>query len=343
MNSSKQKEPIQRKLEIDAQFNSHAATLVAAAQAGLFVHHTSNISESGSPLEKGVLNLFSRSLPKTFEVFPGYFFDEELNLSNQCDLLICDHSEVLYLPPTDGLDQKYVPFQCVRVIGQIKNNFDKLESALDQCATSMAHWEKMVDKDTYADKSNAPVEPLAIIIIGKGGNESEARKLLGAPRSHSPAYVLMVEAGLFYVPYDSIREVIKNNPSFAPDYFRAAQGNNLPFVLVKLDDKSQSSGRLLMRLFFAIIQYVANTSVFYDLIDKVEKSFPLKYDVSPKIDLNRQISAKPAIAKKGSAKPATSAKGKGKAATVAKGSAKPATAAKGKGKAATVAKGSAKS
>ena len=72
-----------RHLNIEAQFDSHASTLVAAAQAGLFVHRTSNISESGSALERKVLDIFSSSFPSSLDVFSGYFFDTKLNLSNQ--------------------------------------------------------------------------------------------------------------------------------------------------------------------------------------------------------------------------------------------------------------------
>nr|WP_295078335.1 DUF6602 domain-containing protein [uncultured Roseateles sp.] len=266
-------------LAIDEQFKRHAANLVGAVSIGLDIHRAGNIAESGDPLEISFRRLFSQALPNTFETCTGFFFDSALQLSNQCDLLICDQTEILRLPPADGLAQKYVPYNCVRVMGQVKNSFSDLPTALKQSAKAISAWRGMEESGDHQWADDVSYEPLAIIVIGKGGTEAEARKFIEAAPEPWPAYILLVEAGILYAPEDSIRFFAARN-----GLFYSGQGNDRPLVLVESPTQPKNdAGRLLMRLFFAILAHAGkDTNAFKALVAKVEHDFPLGYADSPK-------------------------------------------------------------
>lgn len=272
---------VPRTLDIEAQFRRHATSLVNAAEDGKETHHTANIAESGGPLEATVMKLFAQALPSTFDTFSGYFFDTRLELSAQCDLLLCDESEILRLPPSDKLTQKYVPYNCVRVIGQIKNSFSGLKNALEQASVAISAWRSMRAAEEFSSAEVVPQEPLAVVVIGLGGTEAELRAILEAGPKPRPAYVLLVESGLLYGPDSNLRHFTDLDEAV----FRN-QRNGVPLCLMESKGQPKNdAGRLLMWLFFALLAHASarRTSAFDSLLKTAEREFPVTFGSLPAI------------------------------------------------------------
>ena len=180
-----------------------------------------------------------------------------------------------------------MPYSCVRVIGQVKNSFAQLKEALEQCAISLDVWEKMADEDDHDWEDGVRYDPIAIIIIGKGGDDAHARKILASARSPRAAYVLLAEPGLLYVPENPLRKVL----SHMKDKFYMSQLNNSPLCLIDSGSEPMSRGRILLRLFFAVVQHAASkdTKAFNKLMNSIEEKYPLKYSTLPAISLKPEI------------------------------------------------------
>jgi hypothetical protein len=266
-----------RKLDIEYQFRAHAQHLLSKVDAGKKVHSTANIAESGSPLEMSVRRLFAEALPESITVAPGYFFNGELSLSMQIDALFCDRSEMLYLPPTDELAQRYIPYNSVRAMAQVKNSAGNLKGALKQIASALSSWRAMRKGDSaIAPPSGELAEPLAVVIIGRGGSKSKVRKVLKASKQPLPAYVLLLEKGLLYGKDSTLRFVTDlKSVSFA------AQGNDGPLTLLEVDGNAKAkAGKLLMWVFFALFFHLKSARAgltFEALLKKVEMDFRVRY------------------------------------------------------------------
>jgi hypothetical protein len=266
-----------KSLDIESQFSDHVKALLSAVDAGRRVHATANIAESGKPLEEHFRRLFSAALPPTISVSPGYFFNSTLDVSGQVDALFCDRSEMLQLPPAEGLDQRYVPYNCVRAMVQVKNGASCLHDAMRQIGDSIHSWREMRRRDgEFAPVSDDQSEPLALVIIGREGSESEVRKILAEAPGPQPAYVLLLEQGLLYGKDTVFRQVTD-----LEDANFSSQGNGGPLALLEANsDTGDIGGRLLMWVFFAVLYFLkpaGSGRAFQALIKRVELDLGVRY------------------------------------------------------------------
>ena len=272
-----------RSLDIGVQFSRHADALLKSAAEGKATHASGNIAESGKPLEDQFRLLFGEALPKTIGVFQGYFFDANMSLSNQIDVLFCEMAETLYLPPSAGLGQRYVPYSSVRAIVQVKNSFRDLDKALAQSADAISYWRAMKQADSDFSSTDAvAAEPISIVVIGLDGSEGEARKILKKAPIPLPAYVFLIEKGLLYGKDSSLRHVTDCK---AAEF--SQQGNGGPLSLFEMPPGSSStSGRLLMWIFFAVLRHVKPKSLshaFGVFVRKMENELSLQHSDMPAI------------------------------------------------------------
>ncbi|WP_325090324.1 DUF6602 domain-containing protein [Burkholderia contaminans] len=265
------RQEVVRMLDVHDQFATHAEALVKAAKVGAQIHVSGNIAESGGPLETAFRNLFGYALPSTFLTTAGYFFGHEFELSGQVDFLLCDETDVLKLPPQEGMVTGYVPYRSVKVMGQLKNSSRNLKEALDQTASALAIWKRMADRHPSTSRK----EPLALVVIGKGGTDRQVRKTLASFQGRFPAYILLVEKGLLYGPR-------KNSLVFDDDAaFYTNQGNGGPLVLLEAATPPKNdSGRMLMWLFFAVLSHVVelqDNTTLKRIVERAQNLNPVNY------------------------------------------------------------------
>lgn len=268
---------MERVLNVQAQFVKHAKALLEAVDDGKQTHASSNIGESGKPFENQLRQLFKDTLPNVFQVLPGFFFDCRMLLSNQVDVLICDQTELLKLPPNRDLEQSYILFNSVRVMLQLKNSAGCLSDALGQSAKAITAWRTMkINNTDFASSNGLLVEPLSIVVIGRGGDESSTRKVLQNFQGPLPAYLLLLEQGLFYGKESVLARVAEDQSA----YF-SGQQNGGPLALLELDgNQEHPEARMLMWLFFAVLhqlQSKTSTSAFEALIKRVQHDYPLRF------------------------------------------------------------------
>jgi hypothetical protein len=165
-------------LDIVGQFCSYAEDLLGAVKKGKRTHGTGNIAESGDPFEIEFRKLFSDSLPASIAVWPGYFMDQQLNISNQQDILFCDLRETLQLPPSHEIAQRYVLLPSVHIFGQLKNTASStlLSSALQQNAKAIAQSREM--RRHFPNQQDLPQE-MSILVFGQGGSAEDVQIALG--------------------------------------------------------------------------------------------------------------------------------------------------------------------
>ncbi|MES2948171.1 MAG: DUF6602 domain-containing protein [Pseudomonadota bacterium] len=271
-------------LNIVRQFEMHVNALLRSVDEGRDVHGAKNIAESGKPFEVALRQLFQGSLPTSMEACSGYFFDNDLMLSKQIDLLLCDASEVLRLPPAPGLDQKYVPFGCVQIMGHAKTGANYLHAALKESALGIKAWQDFAAAQSAAT-GNYPLEPLSIVIVGRGGSKEKTRRTLARADRPRPAFVFLVEEGVLFAA----------KPTTLHERFDAEEAlfhgiqNDLPLARVTAGGSSEESrARLLMWLFFAILHHSANrlvTNPFDSILKTMQRKFPVKFADEPAIEL----------------------------------------------------------
>jgi hypothetical protein len=264
-----------RKLDVHAQFATHAESLVKAAKVGAEIHKTGNIAESGGPLEMAFRHLFSYALPSTFLTTAGYFFGHEFELSGQIDFLLCDETDVLKLPPQEGMVTGYVPYRSVKVIGQLKNSSTGLADALNQASSALSKWEEMAERHPSGTRK----QPLVLIVIGTGGTDAQVRKALANFTGQFPAYILLLDKGLLYGPRKTHTVVFDSDEAFYSN-----QGNGGPLMLLEastppLNDK----GRMLMWLFFAVLYHVVgpkDNTTLARIVERAQRLNPVNYSTS---------------------------------------------------------------
>jgi len=264
-----------RTLDVHDQFATHAGALVRAAQVGGKVHATGNIVESGGPLETTFRKLFAYALPSTFLTTAGYFFGHEFELSGQVDFLLCDETGVLKLPPEEGMVTGYVPYRSVKVMGQLKNSFNKLPDALEQTSSALALWKAMASRHPSSTRR----EPLALIVIGKGGTDKQVRNALSKFEGRFPAYILLVEKGLLYGPKTTYSMMFDDDAAFY-----ANQGNGGPLALLEAATApTNDKGRMLMWLFFAVLSHVVepqDNTTLKRIVQRAQELNPVNYSTS---------------------------------------------------------------
>lgn len=218
-----------------------------AAEAGVRAHNGGNIRASGQPLEAAFQRLFNEALPKTFDASSGYFFDNDFCLSPQVDFVLSEQGALLNLPPAADIDDRYVPYRTVKVLGQLKNSAPDFRKAVTQHANALKLWQSMAARYPNPDR----VHPLSIIVVGRGGADASIRESLKSSKGELPAYVFFVEAGLLYAT--STTESL----SVRAEAFFSYQGNGGPmFLLDAPGPNPRDSGLLLLWLFFAILRHV---------------------------------------------------------------------------------------
>lgn len=217
------------------------------------------------------------SLPHTFEVAPGYFFNSQLDLSGQVDALLCDRSRVLQLPPGDGLEQRYVPYHSVRAMFQIKNGAQGLKEAVEQSASAILAWRRMKQGDAELSSfDETPSEPISLVVIGCEGKDEDVREILRASRGPLPALVLLIEKGLLYGNDSPLRHVTDIGTA---TLFGQKNGASLS-LLKPLGAADSVPGRLLMWVFFSVLSHINATDrsqTFKALTRKIDLDFPLAY------------------------------------------------------------------
>lgn len=271
----KSAQKIVRSLDIHDQFKNHAQGLVNAANTGAKVHASGNIAESGGAFETTFRGLFSYALPSTFLTTAGYFFGHEFELSGQVDFLLCDETDVLRLPPQQGMLTGYVPYRSVKVMGQLKNSFGTLKDALEQTSSALTTWKEMADRHP----SSTRTRPLAIVVIGKGGTDKQAKKIISNFKGILPAYILLVEKGLLYGRDRATTLVFDNDAVFYED-----QGNGGPLVLLEAASPPKNdAGRMLMWLFFAVLSHVTKpeeNTTLKRIVERAKLLNPIRYTAS---------------------------------------------------------------
>ncbi len=275
-----------RVLDVHEQFATHAESLINAAKAGGRIHATANIAESGGPLETAFRKLFSYALPSTFLTTAGYFFGHEFELSGQIDFLLCDETDVLKLPPQEGMVTGYVPYRSVKVMGQMKNSSGKLEEALDQTSSALAVWKDMAARHPSPSRK----EPLAIVVIGRGGTDLQVRRLLAKFQGRFPAYILLLEKGLLYGPKKTVA-IFDDDAAFY-----ANQGNGGPLALLEAASSPKNdSGRMLMWLFFAVLSHVVelnDNTTLKRIVERAQDLNPVNYSSSGVVIRRQSAKAK---------------------------------------------------
>lgn len=260
-----------RVLDLHDQFAAHAEGLINAAKAGAKIHASGNIAESGGPFETAFRGLFGYALPTTFLTTAGYFFGHEFELSGQVDFLLCDETDVLKLPPQEGMVTGYVPYRSVKVMGQLKNSIGTLADALEQSSYALKLWKDMADR--YASTSR--LEPVAVVVIARGGSDAQVKKVLEKFKGRLPAYILLVEKGLLYGRKPKTTLVLENE-----NMFLGEQGNGGPLVLLESSTSPKSdSGRMLMWLFFAILSHVVppENKTLQRIVERAKELNPIRY------------------------------------------------------------------
>jgi hypothetical protein len=264
-----------RKLPLINMFSGHARALVEAANAGSDTHGTGNIAESGGPFEKRLLKLFRDALPSFVDVASGYFMDKDWTLSSQVDFMLCDSNERLQLPPSPDLQQHYVPFTSLHILGQLKNSATKsnIQSALSQVAQNLKHVAEMRELHK-GDRINGRYreQPLSVVVFGKGGSAKEVEDVLKDTEGPKPTYVLLIEKGIIFarprphfsepaIPFDAYRF----NGDLVECYFPNA--------------KADQAGHALLWVFFALLAKInwdyGNNAAFGPMVHKVADDFPL--------------------------------------------------------------------
>lgn len=269
------KEAIVRKLDVHDQFSTHAKTMVKAAKEGAKIHATGNIAESGNPLETVFRNLFSYALPSTFLTTAGYFFGHEFELNGQIDFLLCDQTDVLKLPPQEGMVTGYVPYRSVKVMGQLKNSAANLVDALKQTAAALSMWRNMANRHPSSSRK----EPLAFVVIGTGGTDKQVRNALASFGEHFPAYIFLVEQGLLYGPKTTATLVFEDDAAY---YWNQSNGGPLA-LLESAVPPSNDQGRMFMWLFFAVLWHVVepeDNTTLKRIVERAQDLYPVKYSTT---------------------------------------------------------------
>ena len=267
-----------RKLDLLDTFCGHAQALNAAAHDGTRAHRTGNIAESGDPFEKNFRELLAGSLPPSFQVSPGYFFDAAWDLSPQQDLMICNVEELVQFPPAKDLQQRYVPLTCTHVIGQLKNTASKdlITKALDQCAKTIETIDAMRQASAQ-DRLGRPYQepPISVLAFGKGGNRELVDGLLKNFSRPLPHYLLMLEPGLVYSR--------RPNPLFFDDphvsFIDQRNGGRLYACTARDTTPEKQSGAALLWTVFAVLSKInfdrGNNLAMAPLVFHVENQYPI--------------------------------------------------------------------
>jgi hypothetical protein len=267
-----------RQLDIVKHFVDHANNLLQAVDDGKLIHGTGNIAESGATFENTLRKIFTDSLPSSVAVWPGYFMDPELYVSNQQDLLFCNIRETLQLPPSKDMTQHYVLLSSVHVFGQMKTTASPklLLNALTQNALAIAQSREM--RPRMLGQRALP-EEMSLLIFGRGGSIENVRKALQtlAARDDNqpkvqPTYILLIEKGVIFAPTHTFLGDME------PD-FKSYKNRNTLTACVPKGPASEAAGRALMWIFFAIaakLNFEGLTDArLTSMIDYVEREFGL--------------------------------------------------------------------
>lgn len=266
-------------IDLPRHFTNSANDLYRAVEKGRTIHASGNIKDSGAPLEAEIRNMLSESFPSTNNVASGYFYGASSQCSNQVDVLVYEEHEAFRLSP-GGIDQHYIPYTCVSIMGQVKNSSRDLSGAIDQVQTSIKAWHAMRRQmaSTFGC-SSGPVqfEPLTFIVCGESENShmSKLGDLLREKGAPYVDYIIFIDRGEIVA---GVYEMMDMNDSYI-NFFQYKNKNSL--YLCRPDSNSEDAqGVALLWFYFALITKLnldkGNNLRYGDFCRQIENIYPLR-------------------------------------------------------------------
>lgn len=197
---------------LDSHIVSDAAELCSAKGTSRSLHAAGDIPASGDEIEVVVRRVLKRRLSNAIHVTHGKIVDENLNVSDQLDVIIADK---LSAPPlySAANGSEFVPFESVYAIGEVKATFE-LEHLKEFCRKI-----KKTSTQLKRDKVSGGQFQVADITIDLYRGDADST-LNDDDAIQNPlfSFLLSVESrsGLSEEAIDNIYSTIKENWPYVP-------------------------------------------------------------------------------------------------------------------------------
>jgi hypothetical protein len=231
-------------------FEAEAAGLISAAERGAIIHGTSNIRDSGSPVEHEFRDFLTAKLPTQFRVLTGYLFDTKSECTPQIDAVIvgaADCHEIMR--STEG--SSYVPFTSALAVFEVKNSTYDVESSLNQLKEIKLSVRTMQNSIDW--KGSSPPEILTVLIFVKtdGCKVEEFQKWYNKNEDH-PSYVVLLDRGII-VTYQTFVAQLLDSEENTRIYHEDHLDPGILYICRPKNKGDYQIGRTLLWLYYTII------------------------------------------------------------------------------------------
>ena len=278
---------VRGRIDLVSLFQAEAEELIGAAERGRILHRTSNIRDSGGPLEAKVRSFFSKRLPHPFSVAHGYLFDIDANCTPQVDAMIVSADECPEMMSTDE-GAKYLPFTSAVSVFEIKTSARSVNKNLEQVANlmrSISDMQKMLRARRIGGGGSMLPNVLSILFYAKTVDASpmDFKNWHDQNGSTFPTYVVLLDSGIILARENSINRLVSFDAEQTGQlglYDHRQPGELCICSPSTIDDYKM--GRTLLWLYFALLAHTnlerGNRALTLDFTNDAVNKFPMRIE-----------------------------------------------------------------